>query len=229
MQSEEQKTLVDFSREVAETVLQFLEIYPDLYSNLEYLAQAEPGPSLQANLLDLRSGTAEIAQTLTVISRTIEGSADSYSEYGVEAQHHPQPIRYLVQEMAECSVLISGVVDTSEIVGLPILSPDVFSELAQRPQTAAWLEANRIPPGQAVEPQEAEAEAPPGPTPDPSYAPQFDPSQSPYPSAEPEETQPAPVIQEPPAEYQVPPQAPSQGPDWTPAGPPRDLPGDRRR
>lgn len=234
--TQDQQDLIDFSREVADYILQFMEVYPSLFSTLAYLMTTDPSPSAEAELMEARTVAGNMGGVMTLFSRTIDSSVDTYARFEVDAQYHPLLIRSLVQDMAESCVLVSRVMSLPELSGLPLITPAELSEKLEKPQIAAWMQANQPPlseqawrtPEQPVEsdtPAYTDYQPPVQPPATP-----VSPAESPYPPTDP--TDPGgpvnPVPEIPPMEPPAPaPPAPDE--PWQAPGPPGGLPGDRSR
>ena len=233
--SEQQQTLVAFSSEIADSIMQFMELYPSLYGSVVYLSSAEPSPVVESQMIDLRNLAGNLAYNLTLFSRTIDSSASTFSDLGIDAKYHPSPVRGVLQEMAESCVLLSRVLTQREMGELPLVRPETLSARLEKPQIAAWMEANRPDPQtQAWRQQMLESQEPvdAGPAVDPSYleppAP-LTPQQNPYPPTDPSDPPPvsAPPVPEQPVTPLPEPTQPDTG--WQSGEPPQGLPGDRRR
>lgn len=246
--NQDQQDLIDFSREVADYILQFMEVYPSLFSTVAYLMTVESSPSVEAELMEVRTAAGNMAGVMTLFSRTIDSSVDTYSRFQVDAQYHPLPVRSLVQDMAESCVLISRVMSLGDLSGLPLITPAELGEKLEKPQIAAWMQVNQPPlseqswrnpeqpaPGdtQTYAGQHAGVDTSAYPEEQPSSPasyPPASPAESPYPPTDPTDpggpVSPPPEIQ--PPEIQ-PPAPPAPDEPWRAPGPPGGLPGDRSR
>jgi len=243
MQSAEQLALIAFSTEIADSLVQCVDLYPELHASACWLDSTQDSVSTQSEMIELRKIAGDTAQVMTVFSRTIEITAEGFQAHGIESQHHPAPVRSLVQDIAESCLLISHLTDSGQMADAPVIAPDQLLIRFERPQLAAWIEANRtiqtIQPAVISEPIASDPSYEfPGPEPQydssdsaenfpPSYLPL---GPSPYPATDPSDPQPS-IAPAPDYEQQFvqPIEEPGEDDTWQGPGAPGSLPGDRSR
>jgi hypothetical protein len=235
MASEQQQALLDFSKDVAGAILMYLDLYPDIYSSLIYLSSVENSPSVESELMEIRSVAGDIGETMTIFSRTIEVSAESYAQLAIDAANHPLPMRGLIQDIAESCMLIARSPSLQELVSLPLIDPETLSERASKPQLVAWITFNQPPlqeqqwRSEETDDQQQQDVLPEGwaaVAADPAYAP----PPSPYPATDPsDQAEPATAAYD-DTEFIPEPAAPVVEPNqWSTPDIPGHVPGDRSR
>lgn len=236
--------ILSFSQDLAEMLYAVSQFYPPMFAAAVQLAQAPPSPSVESDLMDIRQGATDMADSVAIYTRSITLLEAELQSNPVPAIHDPRIIRPLLLDLLESAILLAHVPSQADLFDLSVISPDELQARLDNPQIAAWLDQNltvqakleysieALQEETAVSPEYSPTfEQPQSPvqTHTPTTAPVQPLPESPYPQVESAPESPQQIPQAPPAPVQ--PQAPSQPEPWTqPIGQPeRDDERSRHR
>jgi len=230
--------IIELSAELGGVLYGISQFYPPMFYDAVRLAQSPPSPSSEAELMEIRQGATDLADTLVIYSRSITLMEADLQNGVAPAQHDPRLVRPLLLDLLESAVLLAHVPSHADLSDLSIMAPEDLEVRLNNPQIAAWMQNNVTPqakqeyslenfieeaptagafqppaaPPQLEQPYPAQPVAqPPIETPYPAQP--AAPAPSPYPQVEPDLAPAQPPAEAPPLPLE--PQAPGQSEPWS--------------
>lgn len=137
--------IIEFSIELGEALYGISQFYPPMFYDAVRLAQSPPSPSSESELMEIRQGATDLADTLVIYSRSITLMEVDLQNGVAPGQHDPRLVRPLLLDLLESAVLLAHVPSHADLAGLSIMAPEDLEARLNNPQVAAWMQSNVTP------------------------------------------------------------------------------------